>query len=53
MTDRGTDDGVAFEDLPDDSKCPRCEQNKGKFNKRVRRYVVFVSSFGGISLKNR
>ena len=26
-------DGVAFEDLPDDWKCPRCKQNKEKFNK--------------------
>ena len=26
-------DGVAFEDLPDDWKCPRCKQDKGKFNK--------------------
>ena len=26
-------DGVAFEDLPDDWKCPRCKQPKGKFNK--------------------
>lgn len=25
--------GVAFEDLPDDWKCPRCEQSKEKFNK--------------------
>ncbi|MBR1406304.1 MAG: MBL fold metallo-hydrolase [Bacteroidales bacterium] len=25
-------DGVAFEDLPDDWKCPRCRQGKGKFN---------------------
>ena len=26
-------DGVAFEDLPDDWKCPRCKQPKAKFNK--------------------
>ena len=26
-------DGVAFEDLPDDWKCPRCKQPKSKFNK--------------------
>ncbi|MBR3710394.1 MAG: MBL fold metallo-hydrolase [Bacteroidales bacterium] len=26
-------DGVAFEDLPDDWKCPRCKQSKEKFNK--------------------
>ncbi|MBR0417470.1 MAG: MBL fold metallo-hydrolase [Firmicutes bacterium] len=25
--------GVAFEDLPDDWKCPRCKQGKEKFNK--------------------
>ncbi len=25
-------DGVAFEDLPDDWKCPRCKQGKEKFN---------------------
>ena len=25
-------DGVAFEDLPDDFKCPRCKQPKDKFN---------------------
>ena len=25
-------DGVAFEDLPDDWKCPRCKQPKEKFN---------------------
>ena len=25
-------DGVAFEDLPDDFKCPRCKQGKDKFN---------------------
>ena len=26
-------DGVAFDDLPDDWKCPRCKQSKSKFNK--------------------
>ena len=26
-------DGVAFEDLPDDWKCPRCKKPKDKFNK--------------------
>ena len=26
-------DGVAFEDLPDEWKCPRCKQSKEKFNK--------------------
>ncbi len=26
-------DGAAFEDLPDDWKCPRCKQSKDKFNK--------------------
>lgn len=26
-------DGVAFEDLPDNWKCPRCNQDKTKFNK--------------------
>ncbi len=26
-------DGVAFEDLSDDWKCPRCKQSKDKFNK--------------------
>lgn len=26
-------DGVAFEDLPDDWKCPRCKRPKSKFNK--------------------
>ena len=25
-------DGVAFEDLPEDFKCPRCKQSKDKFN---------------------
>ncbi len=26
-------DGVPFEELPDDWRCPRCKQPKGKFNK--------------------
>ena len=26
-------DGVTFEDLPEDWKCPRCKQQKSKFNK--------------------
>lgn len=26
-------DGVAFEDLPEDWRCPRCKQPKEKFNK--------------------
>ena len=26
-------DGVAFDDLPDDWRCPRCKQGKQKFNK--------------------
>lgn len=26
-------DGVAFEDLPDDWRCPRCKQSKEKFNR--------------------
>jgi len=26
-------DGIAFEDLPDDWKCPRCRQGKEKFNR--------------------
>ena len=26
-------DGVAFEDLPADWKCPRCKQSKDKFNR--------------------
>ena len=25
-------DGVAFEDLPEDWRCPRCKQPKTKFN---------------------
>ena len=31
--DPAENDGVAFEDLPDDWKCPRCKQSKEKFNK--------------------
>lgn len=31
--DPDENDGVAFEDLPDDWKCPRCKQPKEKFNK--------------------
>jgi len=31
--DPAENDGVAFEDLPDDWKCPRCRQGKDKFNK--------------------
>ena len=31
--DPAENDGVAFEDLPDDWKCPRCKQSKDKFNK--------------------
>ena len=49
MTDRGTDDGVAFEDLPDDSKCPRCEQNKGKFNKAGCLFCLLFSNRLGSS----
>ena len=26
-------DGIAFEDLPDDWRCPRCKQSKEKSNK--------------------
>ena len=26
-------DGVAFDDLPDDWRCPRCKKPKEKFNK--------------------
>ncbi len=26
-------DGAAFEDLPEDWKCPRCKQPEEKFNK--------------------
>ena len=31
--DPAENNGVAFEDLPDDWKCPRCKQPKEKFNK--------------------
>ena len=31
--DSAEHDGVAFEDLPDDWKCPRCKRPKEKFNK--------------------
>lgn len=31
--DPAENDGTAFEDLPDDWKCPRCRQGKEKFNK--------------------
>jgi glyoxylase-like metal-dependent hydrolase (beta-lactamase superfamily II) len=31
--DPAEQDGVAFDDLPDDWKCPRCKQGKDKFNK--------------------
>ena len=31
--DPAGNDGIAFEDLPDDWKCPRCRQGKEKFNK--------------------
>jgi glyoxylase-like metal-dependent hydrolase (beta-lactamase superfamily II) len=31
--DPAENNGVAFEDLPDDWKCPRCKQSKDKFNK--------------------
>lgn len=31
--DNGIPAGTAFEDLPDDWKCPRCRQGKDKFNK--------------------
>ena len=30
--DPAENDGVAFEDLPDDWRCPRCKQPKSKFN---------------------
>ncbi len=30
---RGVPAGTAFEDLPDDWKCPRCRQGKDRFNK--------------------
>ena len=32
--DPAENDGVAFEDLPDDWKCPRCKQPIEKFNNR-------------------
>ena len=31
--DSAEHDGVAFEDLPEDWKCPRCRQGKEKFNR--------------------
>jgi len=31
--DPAENDGVAFEDLPEDWRCPRCKQAKDKFNK--------------------
>lgn len=31
--DPAENDGVAFDDLPDDWKCPRCKQGKEKFNR--------------------
>jgi len=31
--DHGIPAGTAFEDLPEDWKCPRCKQSKDKFNK--------------------
>ena len=31
--DHGIPAGTAFEDLPDDWKCPRCRQGKGKFGR--------------------
>ena len=31
--DPAAHDGIAFEDLPDDRRCPRCKQPKEKFNK--------------------
>ena len=31
--DPAENDGIAFEDLPDDWKCPRCKQPKEKFNR--------------------
>lgn len=30
--DPAENDGVAFEDLPDDWRCPRCKQPKSRFN---------------------
>lgn len=38
--DPAENDGVAFEDLPDDWKCPRCKQPKEKFKKAARRCSV-------------
>ena len=32
LIDTAEHDGVAFEDLPDDWRCPRCKQPKNKFN---------------------
>ncbi|MBR3006263.1 MAG: rubredoxin [Erysipelotrichaceae bacterium] len=29
--------GVAFEDLPEDWKCPRCRQNRGKIQCGIRK----------------
>ncbi len=31
--DRGIAPGTAFEDIPEDWKCPRCRQDKSKFNR--------------------
>ena len=31
--DPAAHDGIAFEDLPDDRRCPRCKQPKEKINK--------------------
>ena len=31
--DPTANENVAFEDLPEDWKCPRCRQSKDKFNK--------------------
>ncbi|MBR1631787.1 MAG: MBL fold metallo-hydrolase [Paludibacteraceae bacterium] len=33
LYDPAEHDGVAFEDLPEDWRCPRCKQGKEKFNK--------------------
>ena len=33
LYDPAEHDGVAFEDLPEDWKCPRCKQGKDKFNR--------------------
>ena len=30
--DPAENDGITFEDLPDEWKCPRCRQGKDKFN---------------------